>query len=79
LRYALIGHLRANKRAGDTVRGILDKWLPSRGFEDAPEHIRAVLADLVAAKYLRPENLPDGETFYARGDAPELQLKGDRS
>jgi hypothetical protein len=78
LRYALIRHLRANKGAGDTVRGILDKWLPERGFEDAPEHIRAVLAELVAADYLRPKNLPDGETFYARGDAPDLQLKGDR-
>jgi len=53
--------------AADTADGILACWLPSRGFEDAPDRIEAVLAQMVAQRLLTVRHLPDGVMLYSRG------------
>lgn len=57
-------HLASHPLAADTVEGILACWLPPAGFEDAADHIDAALAALVAAQWLRPCPLPDGNVLY---------------
>jgi len=79
LREAILQYTHRCPLAADTVDGILACWLPHPGFEDAPEHIAAVLGDMVANRWLHVQQLPDGKTlFYVRseaadkfGDAPE--------
>ena len=52
--------------AADTADGILACWLPSTGFEDAPDCIEAVLAHMVAQRLLTVRHLPDGVMLYSR-------------
>jgi hypothetical protein len=55
--------------AGDTPEGIVACWLPRKGFEDAPDHLAAVLEEMVAKRWLRARELADGKLLYLRGDA----------
>jgi hypothetical protein len=64
LREAILNYVRENALAADTVDGILACWLPDRSFEDAAEHIDAVLEALVTEQHLRPYPLPDGNVLY---------------
>ncbi len=57
--------------AADTADGILGCWLPATGFEDASDHIAAVLACMVAQRRLSAWRLPDGEILYARGETAD--------
>jgi len=59
--------------AADTADGILASWLPAAGFEDAPDHIAAVLTRMVAQRRLSARRLPDGEILYARGEAANVR------
>lgn len=64
LREAILNYVRDNALAADTVDGILACWLPDKSFEDAAEHIDAVLETLVAEQHLRSYPLPDGNVLY---------------
>jgi hypothetical protein len=64
LREAILNYVREHALAADTVDGILACWLPDKSFEDAAEHIDAVLETLVAEQHLRPYPLPDGNVLY---------------
>ena len=69
LREAILRHLREHPDVADTAEGIVGWWLPRTGYEDAPDHIAAVLEDLVARDWLRTVEMPDGKVLYQRGDA----------
>ena len=69
LRKAILAHLRRHPMAADTAEGIVACWLPPTGFEDAPDYIQAVLADMVALRSLNVRHLPDGVMLYSRGAA----------
>jgi hypothetical protein len=62
---AIQRHLASHPFAADTAQGIVASWLPSGGFEDAPEHIAEALEDLVAEGWLQRHPLPDGNVLYA--------------
>jgi len=70
IREAILHHVGKYPLAADTADGILACWLPHTGFEDAPDHIDAVLEDMVAKRWLQARRLPDGKTLYTRGDLP---------
>jgi hypothetical protein len=65
---AILQHIHEYPLAADTADGILACWLPPAGFEGAPDHIDAVLKDMVAKHCLRARQLPDGKILYVRGD-----------
>lgn len=62
---AIQRHLESHPAAADTIDGIVNCWLPSLGFEDAADHIEEAIEKLVAARWLRPVSLPDGNVLYA--------------
>jgi hypothetical protein len=64
LRDAILRYLDVHPLAADTAEGILTSWLPVRGFERAPDHIEAVLAELVTSRRLEARCLPDAKTLY---------------
>jgi hypothetical protein len=71
IRKAIHRYVRRHPLAGDTVGGIVTRWLPRRGFESAPDHIGRVLEEMVADGMLQSRPLPDGGILYrARGKAP---------
>lgn len=65
---AILRYIKKQPLAADTVEGILACWLPRTGFEDAPEHIAAVLEDMVERHQLQARQLPDGNVLYVCGD-----------
>lgn len=70
IRKAISSYVRRYPLAGDTVEGIVTRWLPRRGFESAPDHIARVLEEMVADGLLQSRLLPDGRIFFrARGRA----------
>lgn len=72
IREAILQHIHKYPLAADTADGIRACWLPGTGFEDAPDHIAAVLEDMVAKRWLQARQLPDGKIlFYMRGEAPD--------
>ena len=66
---AILRHVRKHPDVADTAGGIVKWWLPRTGYEDARDHIDAVLEDMVNRHWLRAQALPDGEILYRRGDA----------
>ena len=69
LRAAILRHVQEHPGVADTADGIVGWWLPRTGYEEAPDHIDAVLEDMVARNCLRAWKKPDGEFLYQRGDA----------
>ena len=69
---AILRHVRKHPDVADTADGIVGWWLPRTGYEDAPDHIAAVLEDMVARDWLRALEMPDGEILYQHGDAPDI-------
>ena len=67
IRETVLRHVTEHPHAADTAAGILASWLPGAGFEDAPDHIEAVLAELCAERWLLARRLPDGNILYVRG------------
>jgi len=74
IREAILRHLQEHPDVADTADGIIGWWLPRTGYEDAPDHIDAVLEDMVARKRVRAWKKPDGEFLYQRGDDAGLQV-----
>jgi hypothetical protein len=72
IREAILQYVHRYPLAADTADGILACWLPHTGFEDAPDHITAVLDEMVANRWLQARQLPDGKIlFYVRAEATE--------
>lgn len=71
IRDAILRYACKHPHAADTTKGIVARWLPHAGFEDAANHIDAVLEDMVSKRLLQSRKLPDGETLYAPGDSPD--------
>jgi hypothetical protein len=69
---AILRHMQKHPLAADTAEGILACWIPKTTFEDAPDHIGAVLDHMVARQWLRARQLPDGRVLYQRGEVPDI-------
>jgi len=72
LREAILRYVLQHPDVADTADGIIGWWLPLTGYEDAPDHIDAVLEEMVATNYLRAWKKPDGEFLYQCGDAADI-------
>lgn len=68
LRAAITRHIRRNPNAADTARGVAKWWLPSVGYETAPDSIAAVLEEMAEGGLLQALLMPDGEILYRRRD-----------
>ena len=64
IRRSVLAYLHGHPQAADTLRGIVNWWLPKQRYEIGCQRIEHVLADLVAAGLLHRECLPDGEVLY---------------
>ena len=68
---AILHYIQKNPLAADTADGILSCWVPHDGFENAADHIAAVLGDLVANHWLKMRQLPDGKILYVCVETPD--------
>jgi hypothetical protein len=62
---AVLAYLHCHPQAADTLRGIVDWWLPQQRYENECQHIEQVLGRLVAEGLLHCDQLLDGEVLYA--------------
>lgn len=62
---SVLAYLDHHPQAADTLRGIVNWWLPQQRYESDSQRIERVLGALVARGKLRCDRLPDGETLYA--------------
>ena len=65
IREAIVDYIGRHPLAADTEEGILERWLPRRGFEEAPEHIARVLEELVAERMLEAWPLPGAKVLFS--------------
>ena len=63
--HAVLAYLHHHPQAADTLRGIVNWWLPQQRFESGRERIERVLSELVDRGLLRRDPLPHGEVLYA--------------
>lgn len=64
IKRSVLAYLHAHPQAADTLRGIVDWWLPQQRYKNACEHIGHVLDRLAADGLLHRAELPDGEVLY---------------
>jgi hypothetical protein len=62
---SVLAYLHSHPQAADTLRGIVNWWLPLQRYENSRQRIEKVLAALVAEGLLHRDRLPDGEVLYA--------------
>lgn len=62
--YSVLEYLYRHPQAADTLRGIVDWWLPRQRYESDCQRIEHVLGRLVAQGRLHCNRLPDGEVLY---------------
>lgn len=62
---SVLAYLRQHPQAADTLRGIVNWWLPLQRYESGCEHIEHALGRMVAEGLLHRDRLPDGEVLYA--------------
>ena len=62
---AVLAYLHRRPRAADTLRGIVNWWLPLQRYESGAQRIELALTELVTSGLLRCDRLPDGEVLYA--------------
>lgn len=62
---SVLAYLHSHPQAADTLRGIVNWWLPRQRYEVSCLHIGHVLDRLVAEGLLHRDELPDGEVLYA--------------
>jgi hypothetical protein len=65
IRRSVLAYLQVHPRAADTLRGVVNWWLPQQRYENSRQRIEKVLAALVAEGLLHRDRLPDGEVLYA--------------
>lgn len=63
--HAVLAYLQQHPQAADTLRGIVNWWLPRQRHEIGCRRIEHVLDQLVAEGLLHCDKLPDGEVLYA--------------
>jgi hypothetical protein len=68
LRKAILAYLRSTPLAADTADGMIAMWIPTIGFEEAPELIESVLQQLVNDGILAARPLSDGKSVYSLAD-----------
>lgn len=78
IREAILDYVHRHPHAADTAGGILECWLPRDGFDDAPDHIAAVLEEMVADCQLQRWQLPGGDVLYAAANVPGLTMEVDK-
>lgn len=64
LERSLLDYLRRHPQAADTLRGIVNWWLPQQRYESGLRRIERVLSRLVVEGQLHCNRLPDGEVLY---------------
>lgn len=62
---SVLAYLHSHPQAADTLRGIVNWWLPRQRYESSCQRIEHVLGALVAEGLLHRDELPDGEVLYA--------------
>lgn len=62
---SVLAYLHHHPQAADTLRGIVNWWLPQQRYESGCQRIERALDALVARGQLRCDRLPDGEALYA--------------
>lgn len=62
---SVLAYLHCHPQAADTLRGIVNWWLPQQRYEDGCRRVEKVLSGLVAKGLLHCNRLPDGEVLYA--------------
>jgi len=68
IKRSILTYLRCHPQAADTLRGIVNWWLPQQRYESDCQRIEYALGALVAQGKLRCVRLPDGEVLYASLD-----------
>lgn len=63
--HSVLAYLHCHPQAADTLRGIVNWWLPQQRYEDGCRRVEHVLSGLVAKGLLHCNQLPDGEVLYA--------------
>lgn len=76
VRRSVLAYLRSHPQAADTLRGIVNWWLPRQRLETGCRRIEQVLGELVNAGLLRRDQLPDGEVLYALKTGQETSREG---
>ncbi|RAN77189.1 hypothetical protein B5P43_21020 [Bacillus sp. SRB_336] len=62
---SVLAYLHHHPQAADTLRGIVNWWLPQQRYESGCQRIERVLTGLVARGVLRRDPLPHGDVLYA--------------
>ncbi|HEY8327442.1 MAG TPA: hypothetical protein VIO59_03195 [Rhodanobacter sp.] len=65
---SVLAYLHSHPQAADTLRGIVNWWLPRQRYEISCQRIEHVLGRLVTEGLLHRDELPDGEVLYALND-----------
>lgn len=65
IRRSVLAYLQSHPQAADTLRGVVNWWLPQQRYENNCLRIEHVLAALVAEGLLHRDRLPDGSVLYA--------------
>lgn len=62
---SILAYLHQHPQAADTLRGIVNWWLPQQSREAGYQHVEEALAALVFEGKLYSTELPNGEVLYA--------------
>lgn len=62
---SVLAYLHRHPQAADTLRGIVNWWLPQQRYDSGCQRIERVLSVLVVRGVLRRDPLPHGEVLYA--------------
>lgn len=65
IEHSILAYLHHHPQAADTLRGIVNWWLPQQRYESGCQRIEQVLRGLVARGLLRCDPVPHGEVLYA--------------
>ncbi|MEO6800336.1 MAG: hypothetical protein ABI178_10400 [Rhodanobacter sp.] len=74
IRQLVLAYLQRHPQAADTLRGIVNWWLPRQRYESDMQRIEHVLHHLVAEGWLHRDRLPDGEVLYALNKHTKSEL-----
>ncbi|MEO6926038.1 MAG: hypothetical protein ABI129_05150 [Rhodanobacter sp.] len=64
IEHSVLAYLRSHPQAADTLRGIVNWWLPLQRYESGCVRIEHALVALVARGELCCKELPGGEVLY---------------
>jgi hypothetical protein len=63
----ILDYLKAHPGAQDTMRGIVEWWLPKQRIAETMSEVETALSKLVATGQLVAHRGPDGQVFYHLG------------